>query len=180
MFFLNHKEVNYKYYYKNTLRRIYINKTNKKLNSLPKIKLFFWFRNVMEDELNLVRIHNHILFFWLITNQIGQIKKFNKRLHRGIRYCRFIYMLMLNYTNYFLFLNCFVENIVAVGKKNSLSLNIWTNDNVLFIWNDLTIFTNLRLSVNLYLNSINDKLYLQFFSKNNTRIFVDLLKLNAF
>jgi hypothetical protein len=67
MLFINKKEVNYELYYKNTFLRILINKKNYSnkyvFNKKPNLNLFFRFEKIKEENLNLIKLFNHCIFF---------------------------------------------------------------------------------------------------------------------
>jgi len=75
MLFFDKKEINYEVYDLYTIEKIWSNKqnaTNKYLIIIkPKLKIyFFWFRKIKEENLDFLKLFNHLIFFlWLITSQ---------------------------------------------------------------------------------------------------------------
>ena len=178
MLFLNRKEINYELYYKNTFMRIILNKvnyTNKYIfKKKPKIKLFFWFKKIKEENLISTKIFNHSLLLWLITGKIGKVKNLNSKLHRGIYYYRYLYYInVYKFYNFFNFLNEYF-----LMKKNLIKKHIKNQHKFLFSCFDLNMFTNLKLSNNIYLNSINEKLFIEItLKKINLNRYLNCFKL---
>ena len=179
MLFINKKEVNYELYYKNTFNRIIINKknySNKYSIIKPEINLFFWFRKIKEDSLDLVKLYNHCIFLWLITGNLAKVSKLNSRLNRGIRYYRYKYYLKIN--NIYKFLNFINETFYSIIYKNTIHKHLRNNENFLISYSDLSIFTNLKLLSSFYLNSVHNKLFLNIkMNNNNLNIYLNCLKI---
>lgn len=182
--FLNKKEVNYELYYKNTFLRILINKKNYSnkyiFNKKPNLDLFFRFEKIKEENLNLIKLYNHCIFFWLISARIGSIKYLKVKLHRGIRYYRYQYICKID--NFFKMINFINEIFFAIIHKNTIRNYINNDYKYLNSYSDLSMFTNLKLMSSLYLNSIHDKLFLQiYFDKNkkniNLKTYLNCLKI---
>jgi len=181
MLFVKRKEVNYELYFKNTFTRIYLNKTNCSniyiLAKKPKIEIFFWFRKIKEENLTLIQLYNHCIFFWLVTGNIGKINKLASTLNRGIRYFRYIYICDIKY--FFEFINFRNEILGSAAHETTTKTHLSTNSILLESYSDLNMFTNLKLSTSLYLNSIHDKLHVRFRNENNIKlnIFLNCLKI---
>jgi len=181
MLFLKRKEVNYELYFKNTFNRIYLNKlnySNKYIFAIkPKIEIFFWFKKIKEENLSLIQLYNHCIFFWLITGNIGQIKKIANTLNRGIRYYRYIYYCNIDY--FFEFINFINETLSSVLHETVSKIHIKTKDNYLASYSDLHMFTNLKLSTSLYLNSIHEQMYLNIYNNKrfNLQVYLNCLKI---
>lgn len=182
MLFLNKKEVNYELYYKNTFIRMLINKKNYSnkyiLNKKPNLNLFFRFEKIKEENLNLIKLFNHCIFFWLISFKIGIIKHLKVKLHRGVRYYRYRYICKID--DFFKILNFINETFTSILHKNTIHNYINNNIKYLNSYSDLSMFTNLKLMSSLYLNSIHDKLFLEiYFNKKdiNLKVYLNCLKL---
>jgi len=180
MIFTKTKEVNYELYFKNTFTRMYLNKTNYSniymLKKTPKTEIFFWFRKIKEENLNLVQLYNHCIFFWLVSGNIGKIEKLSNRLNRGIRYFRYIYLCDIKF--FFEFINFNNEVLRSALHETMLKIHVRNKRTLIFSCTDLNMFTNLKLSTSLYLNSIHDKLYIRFknSSKLDLKIYLNCLK----
>lgn len=161
MLFFNKKEINYELYYKQLIIRLLVNKENKNNKYLfsfkPIIKLFFWFKKIKEEDLDFLKLFNHLILLWLITGQVAYLKNLKSNLNKGIRYYRFIYSLEIH--NIFFILNFLNEILLPVIQNNSKKIHYKNLNKFLCSFKDLGIFTNLRLSSNLYLNSVHDKLF---------------------
>ena len=179
MYFLNNKEVNYEFIFNSTLKKIYIKKNIKffLVDFLFYFDLFFWYKNIKEEELMFLKLYNNAIFFWLTTMGKGNIKKINSRLHRGIRYYRNIYILKLNLRLNFKFINFLIEQYIPLISNRNDKIHKKNFNEVLFSFTDFNMFSNLRLSTNLYFNSVYDKLFIKLYSKNfKSNIFFDLFK----
>lgn len=154
------------------------NKFNKYLLNLkPHINLFFWFKKIKEDDLDFLKLYNHLLLLWLITNKKACIKNLESILHKGIRYYRCIFNLTID--NIYLFFNFLNETLLPVIQDNSKKIHYKKLNKCLYSFADLGSFTNLRLSSNLYLNSVHDKLFI--FIKINSALnlffYLNILKI---
>lgn len=182
MLFLKRKEVNYELYFNNTLNRVILNKFNYSNKYIfatkPKIEIFFWFKKIKEENLSLIQLYNHCIFFWLITGKIGRVKNMSNTLNRGIRYYRYIYY--CNVDNFFEFMNFMNEIICSSVYETALKTHVKTKNNYLISYSDLNMFTNLKLSTSLYLNSIHEQLYVKINNnrKFNLKIYLNCLKIN--
>lgn len=182
MLFFNKKEINYELYFKQIVLRSLSNKENKSNKYLfifkPIIKLFFWFKKIKEEDLDFLKLFNHLILLWLITGQIAYLRNLKSILNRGIRYYRFIFNLEIN--NNFLIFNFLNEILLPVIQNNSKKIHYSNINKFLCSFKDLGIFTNLRLSSNLYLNSVHDKLFV--FIKINSQLslihYLDLFKIS--
>lgn len=176
MLFSNKKEIDYELYFQFTLYKMWSNKqniTNKYLIKIkPYLKIFFWFKKIKEDDLDFLRLFNHLILLWLITSQKVKILKLGSNLLRGIKYFRCLFILEIVYIyNFFNFLN---EIFLPIIQKNSKNIHYKKKNICLFSFSDFSIFTNLRLSSNLYLNSVHDKLFMFIRINNNLNITVYL------
>jgi len=179
MLFINRKEVNYELYYKNTFIRIILNKknySNKYIIKKPQINLFFWFKKIKEENLDLIKLYNHCIFLWLITGDLAKIINLNSKLSRGIKYYRYKYFLKIS--NFFKFLNFINEIFYSIIYRNTIYKHLRNNENFLISYSDLSIFTNLKLLNSFYLNSVHTKLFLNIKMKNNNlNIYLNCLKI---
>jgi len=181
MLFVKRKEANYELYFKNTFVRIYLNKTNCSnkyvLTKKPKVEIFFWFKKIKEENLSLVQLYNHCIFFWLISGNIAQINKLANRLNRGVRYFRYVYFCNIKY--FFEFINFRNEILGSAAHETTMKTHLRTNSIFLESYSDLNMFTNLKLSTSLYLNSIHDKFHVRFKTNNNIKlnIYLNCLKI---
>lgn len=179
MLFINKKEINYELYYKNTFIRIIINKknySNRYIVQKPNINLFFWFRKIKEENLDLIKLYNHSIFLWLITGELAKIMNLNSRLNRGIKYYR--YKFYLEIKDFFKFLNFINEILYSIIYKNTIFKHLKNNKNFLVSYSDLSTFTNLKLLSSFYLNSVHDRLFLNINIKNNSLdIYLNCLKI---
>ena len=180
MIFKKKKEVNYELYYKNTFIRILINKKNYSNKYIfikkPSIEFFFLFKNIKEENIDSIRLFNHCIFFWLITGKIGIIKNLNVKLHRGVRYYRYQYICKTN--DFFRIINFINEIFYSIIQKNTIKNHLKKKHIFLNSYNDLSMFTNLKLLNNLYLNSVHNKIFLKIYSKKKNLIsFLDCLKI---
>jgi len=182
MYFINNKEVNYELYYKNTFLKILINKKNYSNKYFflekPKIEFFFWTKRIKEEDLDFEKLFNNCIFFWLITGKLGQIKNLNIKLRRGIKYYRYIYLCKTSF--FFKTLNFINEIFSSSIYKNTVIKHINKKNIYLISYNDLSIFTNLKLSNSFYLSSLKNKIFLKI--KTNKKnidlnIFLNCLKL---
>jgi len=125
----------------------------------------------------LVQLYNHCIFFWLISGNIGRIKKLSNRLNRGIRYFRYIYITHINY--FFEFINFNNEVLRSALHETMAKTHVRNKHTLVISYSDLNMFTNLKLSTSLYLNSIYDKLYIKFQNDNrmNLNIYLNCLKI---
>lgn len=174
MLFFNKKEINYELYAKHTIIRMLSNKqnnTNKYFFSFkPIIKIFFWFKKIKEEDLNFSKIFNHLILLWMITSQKARISNLNSVLNKGIKYFRYLYYIYID--NIYLFFNFLNEILFPIIQKNSKKIHNNENNYYLCSFSDFGSFTNLRLSSNLYLNSVHDKLFI--FIKINKNINMNL------
>ena len=110
----------------------------------------------------------------------GKIKKINLKLNRGIRYYRHVYDLKLDYKLNFKFLNFLLEQYIPLIFNKNNSVHKAYDHEILFSFSDFNMFVNLRLSTNLYFNSIYDKLFVKLYSKNlQINTFFNLFKFNG-
>ena len=181
MLFINRKEVNYELYYKTTFIRIILNKknySNKYIIKKPEISLFFWFKKVKEENLDLIKLYNYCIFFWLITGDIAKVIKLNSKLIRGTRYYRYKYYLKISISTFYKFLNFINEILYSIIYENTIHKHIKNNKELLISYSDLSMFTNLKLSNSFYLNSIQNKLFVNMKNNNNNLyIFLNCLKI---
>lgn len=172
MLFINNKELDYEFYLNFTLNKILGNKqniTNKYFLSLkPTIKIFFWFKKIKEDNLDFMKIFNHLILLWLITNNKAKILNLGSTLSRGIKYFRYIFLLKIKKISFFF--NFSNEILLPVIQQNSKKIHLKNNKLQLYSFSDFSMFTNLRLSSNLYLNSVHNKLFIFIKMNNNLSI----------
>jgi len=111
MLFLNYKEVDYDFIYKNTLKTIFyrqnFNLKHIKKLELPKVKLFFDYRRIVE--LNLLKTFYNVMLLWLLTGQLAKFSNLKTKFERGVRYNSFICYTIIN--NNDLYLN-FIDLII--------------------------------------------------------------------
>jgi hypothetical protein len=131
----------------------------------PIVKIYFWYKNIKEEDLDFSKIFNNIILLWLITNQTSMISNLSSKLHKGIRYYNYILYLIIN--NIFLFINFLNEIFLPIIQKNSKKIHYKKKYKQLYSFSDFGSFTNLRLSSNLYLNSVHNKIYIYFSLNNN-------------
>lgn len=170
MLFFKKKEVDYELYFNNTLNKVWSNKQNINnkylVNIKPTLQIFFWFRKIKEDDLNFLKLFNHLILLWLITSQEAKVFNLGSVLTRGIKYFRCIFLLEVYYI--FLFINFINEVLLPVIQNNSKIIHYIRDNMALYSFSDFSTFTNLRLSSNLYLNSVHDKLFM--FVKMNSHL----------
>jgi hypothetical protein len=80
-------------------------------------------------------------------------------------------------------MNFLNEILLPIIQNNSKKIHYKKHNKHLYSFNDLGVFTNLRLSSNLYLNSVHDKLFLSI--KNNINnlnlsYYLNILKLDIY
>lgn len=152
------------------------NKNNKYLLLKPNLNLFFWFKKIKEEDLDFSKLFNHLILLWLVTGKLAFLEKLKSTLNKGIRYYRFMFNLELN--NFFYILDFLNEFLLPVSQNNSKKIHFSKINEFLCSFKDLGSFTNLRLSSNLYLNSVHEKLFVFFklYSDINLGYFLNLLK----
>lgn len=164
MLFFDKKEIHYELYFKNILIKIFSNKkngTNKYIYLFkPVIKLYFWYKNIKEEDLDFSKIFNNVILLWLITNNKSIVSNLSSKLHKGIRY--YNYVLYTYIDNIYLLFNFLNEILLPIIQKNSKKIHYKNKYKHLYSFSDFGSFTNLRLSSNLYLNSVHNKLYIYF------------------
>jgi len=97
-------------------------------------------------------------------------------LDRGIRYYRYIYYCNIN--SFFKFMNFLNETFYYMIQSNTIHKYLRTKKKFLVSYSDLSIFTNYKLSNNLYLNSVHDKMYIRMNSKNiDLNVYLNCLKI---
>jgi len=181
MLFSNKKEINYESYYKSTFIKMLTNKnsyTNKNIFiKKPKIKIFFWFKRIKEESLDIIKFFNNVILLWLITNQVIIISKLSSRLLKGTRFFRYNAYIIIN--NFFKYINFLNETYFPIIQKNSIKILYKREKKILYSLSDFDSFTNLRLSSNLYLNSVHNILYMLIESIRymDIRIYFNCLKI---
>ncbi len=183
MLFVNKKEVNYELYFKSDIIKVLSNKqnfTNKWCcDMINKVKVFFWFKGVKEDDLDFYKLFNHLILIWLITGQRAKIMKLGSVLNKGIRYYR--YKFNVNIKNIYIFFNFLNEILRSIAQKGSKRMHFERLDEILYSYRDFGSFTNMRLSNNFYLNSVHDPLYMKIIkikkSNLNLSYYVESLKI---
>lgn len=172
MLFLNKKELDYEFYLNFTFNKMLSNKQNIDNKYFmffkPTLQIFFWFKKIKEDDLDFGKIFNHLILLWLITNNKAKILNIGSVLSRGIKYFRYIFLLKLKKISFFL--NFINEILLPIVQKNSRKIHLKNNKLQLYSFSDLSMFTNLRLSSNLYLNSVHNKLFMFIKMNNNINI----------
>lgn len=172
MLFLKKKEINYEFYFNRTVIRLISNKqniSNKYIFSIkPKVQIYFWFKKIKEEELDFLKLFNHLILLWLITSQRASIKNLDSVLNKGIKYYRCVFF--INIREIFRFINFINEILIPTSQKNSKKIHFKFKDKHLYSFSDLSVFTNLRLSSNLYLNSVHDKLFMSIKKKQKSKL----------
>jgi len=74
---------------------------------LPKVKLFFDYRRIVE--LNLLKTFYNVMLLWLLTGQLAKFSNLKTKFERGVRYNSFICYTIIN--NNDLYLN-FIDLII--------------------------------------------------------------------
>ena len=182
MLFYNKREISYEKHFKTNAVRMITNKQNNTNKYVyiykPIVKIFFWFKKIKEEDLDFLKLFNHFILLWLITSQKAIIKKLDSTLNKGIRYFKCIFYLYIK--NIFLFFNFLNETLLPIMNENAKKVHYKKKNEHLYSFSDFGSFTNLRLSSNLYLNSVHDRLFVFIkIRKNiqlNLNIFLNLLK----
>jgi len=175
MFFVKNNEVDLNYYNNNLYKRLLLYKLNESVSILSNVKIFYIFRNIML--VNGLYIFNYFLFIWLVTGNLSFIHKYDSIYQRGIHYFRF--MLVLK-ENSFVMLDFFLNFFFSFLNEDDIELLVFTDKRVLLNLKSYILFSNMRLSTNLYLYELDDALYLDFSFEKYGNLFISMLKLNYF
>jgi len=169
MLFFNRKEIDYELYFNYTLIKVFSNKQNINNKYLIKVKpsllIFFWFKKIKEDNLDFIKLFNHLILLWLITSCKAKILNLGSVLNRGIKYFRCLFLLEIK--EIYIFFNFINETLKPIIQESSKNIHINQINKRLYSFSDFNSFTNLRLSSNLYLNSVHEKLFLWIKMNNN-------------
>jgi len=139
------------------------------------MRIFFIFRNILV--ISGLFIYNYLLFIWLTTGKFLSVKGYDSVYQRGIYYYRF--MLVFK-TDLFLMLDFFLNFFFIFLEKDDIYLSICTETRIMFKVKSYEIFSNMRLSTYLYLYSLDDPFYLDFFFKDNSKLFLSFFKMDFF
>jgi len=181
MLFFDRKEINYEFYFKYTVNKVISNKQNISnkylINIKPYLKIFFWFKKIKEEDLDFLKLFNHLILLWLITNNKAKILNLDSILERGIKYFRCLFSIELK--KIYIFFNFINETLTPIMQKGSKIIHSQKKNLKLYSFKDFSAFTNFRLSSNLYLNSVHDKLYLlvKMNNKLNINFYLNCLKI---
>jgi len=98
-------------------------------------------------------------------------------LERGIKYFRCLFSIELK--KIYIFFNFINETLTPIMQKGSKIIHSQKKNLKLYSFKDFSAFTNFRLSSNLYLNSVHDKLYLlvKMNNKLNINFYLNCLKI---
>jgi hypothetical protein len=172
------KEVNYKYLYNSTLRVILLRKYYKNLSKLFSIKLYFWYRRIQFEEVALLKLYNNLIFFNLLFKKTFILEKMNSTLKRGIYYYRLIfYFKMFENNELFSYLDIYLNGLVPLLRNDTI-FSYKVNNDFLFRFKDLSLFSNLRIGDYYYMEHVTDNVYIQYSFKHiNLKNYLNIFKI---
>jgi len=160
MLYKNRKEINYEMYYEQTLDNVLINRMKRTSISIykktPKVKLCFNYMKVTEENLARISLYNNVILNWLLFDSRKRILHKTKMFIKGSNFYDIQYEITITSAKeFFKFINVFTNTLIPIMPKDAWDISINNGTSIIKI-NDLDMFTNIRLSQNLYLNSIHE------------------------